>query len=83
MIGVLVVQRQLHRQAQRHPARDDCDLMQRIGERRQRRHQRMAGLMVSRVLFLFVADDEALAFHAHHHFVLGQFEIELRDHFAI
>ena len=83
VIAVLVVDRKLHRQAQRHAARDDRDLMERIGERSQRRHQCMAGFMERGITLLFVADDQALALHAHHHLIFGQLEIALGDHFAI
>ena len=71
------------RQAQRHAARDDGHLVQRIGVRSQRGHQRVSGFVIRGVLLLFVADDQALALDAHHHFVFGEFEIELRDDFAI
>ena len=67
----------------RHSARDDGDLVQRIRVRRNRRHQRVAGLVIRGILLFLVGDDHALALHAHHHFVFGQFEVELRDHLAI
>jgi hypothetical protein len=43
----------------------------------------MSRLVVRRVFLLFVADDEALALHAHHHLILRQFEIPLRDNLAV
>ena len=44
-VVVLVVHRQLHRHAERHAARDDRDLVDRIGVRQQHREQRVAGLV--------------------------------------
>ena len=49
----------------------------------QSRDQRVAGFMIRGVLLFVIADDQALAFHAHHHLVFGELEIELRDDFAI
>ncbi len=53
-VGVLVVDGKLHRDAQRHAARDDCHLVQRIGARRHRGDQSVAGLVVRRVALFFV-----------------------------
>ena len=83
LIGVLVVDGKLHGDAQRHSARDDGDLVQRIGFRNQSRHQSVTGFVIGGVALFLFADDQRLAFHAHHDLVLGQLEIELRDHFAI
>ena len=44
-VSVLVVDRQLHGHAQRHAARDDRHLVQRIRVVAQHRHQRVAGFV--------------------------------------
>ena len=57
--------------------------MQRIGVRHHHRDQRVAGFVIRRVLLLLVGDDERLALHAHDDLVFREFEIDLRDDFAI
>ena len=44
-VGVLIVDRQLHGDAQRHAARNDRHLVQRIGVLAERRHQGVAALV--------------------------------------
>ena len=81
--GVLVVFRQLHRHAQRHTARDDGDLVQRIGVIAQCRHQRVAGLVIRGHSLLFVSEQHGLALGAHQDLVLGLLEVEHEDLLAI
>ena len=80
---MLVVDGQLHGDAQRHAARDDGDLVQRIGVGQHRRHQRVAGLVIGRVALFGVADDHRFALGAHQDLVLGQLEIDHHDDLAV
>ena len=50
-VRVLVLGRQLHRDAERAAARDDRDLVERVGVRQDRRDERVAALVVRGVLF--------------------------------
>src|ERR1022692_2468498 len=83
VIGMLVVDRQLHGYAQRHAARNDGDLVQRVGIRYGSRHQRVARLVVRRIAFLGVAQDHGLALGAHQDFILGQLKVDHHDDFAV
>ena len=83
IVRQLVVERQLHGQAQRHAARNDGDFMQRVGMLNQSGDQSVASFVKSRHPLFLVADDHALALNAHQHFVFGEFEIVLGDDFAI
>src|SRR6266404_1345779 len=74
-IVVAVTFRQLLSYAERHAARNDRHLMNRIGVRHLQSDQRVARFVIGRNAFLFVRDDHALALSAHQHFVLGQLEI--------
>src|SRR5579872_2173179 len=74
-IRVLVVERQLHGDAQRHSTRNDRNLVHGVGMIAHGGNQRVASLVISRDLLLFVAEQHALALCAHEHFVLGQFEV--------
>src|SRR5882762_9510830 len=53
-VSMLVVFRQLHREAESHAARNDRHFVDRIGARRHGRNQSVAGFVVRRVLLLFV-----------------------------
>jgi hypothetical protein len=72
---VLLLAGELLGDAQRHPARDDRDLVQGIGVGQEGGQQRVASLVVGRDLLLLVRDDHALALGAHEHLVLGRFEV--------
>src|SRR6266436_6029978 len=74
-VGVLVRLGKLHRQAQRHAARNNRHLVNWIGAWCHRRHQRVSRFVIRGVPLLFVRQDHGLAFHAHQHFVLGHFKI--------
>ncbi len=73
----------LHRDAQRHAARNDRDFVQRIGARSHRGDQSVAGLVVRRVALFLVGQNHGPALDAHEHFVLGHFEIRHGDELAI
>ena len=60
--------RDLFGYAERPPARDDTDLVQRIGGRQLTCNQRMPGLVVGNQGFLLVADNQ-FAFPAEHDLV--------------
>ena len=83
IVGMLVVDGQLHGHAQRHTARDDRHLVQRIGVGQHGCHQRVAGFVISGVLLFGVAHHHRLTLRAHQDLVLGQFEVEHHDYFAI
>ena len=74
-VVVLLVGRQLLRQAERHAARDDRHLVDRIGVRQQHGEQRVAGLVDRRDPLLVVADDHRAALGAHQDLVLGELEV--------
>ena len=78
-VVVLVVFRQLHRDAERHAARDDRDLVDRIGVRQHHREQRVAGLVDRRDLLLLLGDDHRAALRAHQDLVLGELEVVHAD----
>ena len=82
-VGMFVVRRQLHRQAQSHAAGNNGYLVNRIRARRLRRHQRMSRFVVRRVLFLFVGQNHRLAFDAHQDFILGHLEVHMHDEFSV
>src|SRR5262249_10082550 len=71
----LVAFRQLHRDAERHAARDDRDLVDRIGVRQQHREQRVSGFVDRRDLLLGFGDDHGPALRSHHHLVLRELEV--------
>ena len=75
--------RQLHGHAQRHAARDDRHLVQRIGVGQHGCHQRVAGFVISGVLLFGVAHHHRLALRAHQDLVLGELEVEHHDDLAI
>ena len=78
-VVVLLVDRQLLRHAERHAARDDRDLVDRIGVRQQHGDQRVAGLVDRGDPLLLVADDHRAALGAHQHLVLGELEVVHAD----
>ena len=75
-VVVLVVDRQLHRDAERHAARDDRHLVNRIGVRQHHREQGVARLVDRRDLLFLVVDDHGAAFRAHQDLVLRELEVE-------
>ena len=67
----------------RHAARNDGDLVQRIGARSHGGDQRVARFVVGGVLLFFVGQDHGLALDAHEDFVLGHLEVRHGDEFAV
>src|SRR5579864_7501688 len=66
---------QLQRHAERHPAGNDRDLVDRIRVRQHRRDERVARLVDGRDLLLFVGHDHRPALRAHHDLVLRVLEV--------
>jgi hypothetical protein len=73
---VLLVDRQLHRQPERHAARDDCDLVDWIGVRQLDGQQRVPGFVDRRDPLLALADNHRAALGAHQHLVFRKLEVE-------
>ena len=82
-VSVLVVDRQLHGDAESHAARDDGDFVQRVGAGSHGRDESVAGFVISGVPLFLVRQDHGLALDAHEDFVLGHFEIRHGDEFAV
>ena len=78
-----VIDGQLHGDAQRHAARNNRDLVQRIGIRHLGRHQRMPRLVVGGILLFLIGKQQRLTLHAHQDFVLGQLEVVMQNCLAI
>ena len=78
-VVVLLVHRHLHRQAQRHPARDDRDLVDRVGVRQLHGEHGVTGLVNGGDPLLLVADDHRAPLGAHEHLVLGELEVHHAD----
>ncbi len=76
---VLVAFRQVHGHAQRPPARDDGDLVDRIVLRHQAADDGMAGLVVGGERLLFLAHRHRAALGAHEDFVAGAVEVVHAD----
>ena len=74
-VGVLVIDRELHGQAQGHAARDNGDLVQRIGAGSHGRHQRVPCLVICGIALFLFRKNHGSALYAHHHFVFGHLEI--------
>jgi len=55
----------------------------RIGARRHRRNQRVTGLVVGSVLFLFVGKNHGPPLDAHHHLIFGHLEVGHHDELAV
>src|SRR5690606_4074085 len=81
--AVAVAFGQLHGDHQRPAARDDGDLVDRVGLGQQTRHEGMAGLVVGRVAALFFGHDDGAALGAHDDLVFGLFEVAHVDRAAI
>ena len=81
--GVPVIDGQLLGDAQRHAARDDGDLVDRVRPGRQPGDQRVAGFVVGRVAAFGDAQDHAAPLRAHQHLVLGQLEVGHLDFFFV
>ena len=65
VIVVPVIRRQLHGDAQGHAPGNDSDLVQRIGMRHLRGHQRVSSFVIRRVFLFLVGEQQRLALHAH------------------
>jgi hypothetical protein len=74
-MAVAVLLRQLHGHAQRAAARDDGDLVHRIGLGQQLGDHGVAGLVVGGVAALLLGHDHRAALGAHHDLVLGALEV--------
>ena len=75
VMGAPIVLRQQHRDPHRHPARNDADLVQRVGLVEQRRHERVSGLVIRRRAFLVRGHDDRAALRAHEDLVLRLLEV--------
>ncbi len=64
------------RQAERHAARDDRDLVDRVGVRQLHREQRVTRLVNRGDALLALADDHRAPLGAHQHLVLRELEVE-------
>ncbi len=82
-VGMFVVDRELHGETQRHAARNNGYLVQRIGAGRHRRNQRVARFVIGGIALLFFRENHGFALDAHEHFVLGHFEIRHHDKLAV
>ena len=73
--AVPVLFRQIHRNAERPPARNDRHLINRIMLRHTEADDGMSGLVIGRVELLLFAHDQGTPLRSHHDFVLGLFEL--------
>ena len=80
---IVAIARQEDRDAESHAARDDRDLMDRVGVFAKKRDQRMTGLVVGGDPLLFVSQQHRLALCAHQDLVLGELEVEHGDLLAV
>ena len=76
----LVALRQLHHHAERTAARNDGRLVDRIGRDDVEADDGVTALVIGRQHLLFLGHDQRLALGAHHHLVLGFFELGLGHH---
>ena len=81
-VRVAIAFGQLHRDAQRPAARDDRDLVQRIGVRQQRRDDRVARFVIRAGDALVLGHRQRLALDAHQHLVARLVEIAVGDRLA-
>ena len=81
--GVLVFLGQVDRDAERHAAGDDGDLVERVGVLAQGGDEGVTGLVIGGVALLFVGEEHGLALGAHHDLVLGYFEVVHVDRLAV
>ena len=72
---VFLFRRKLLGESEGHAARNDRDLVNRVGVRKDRREERVAALVIRGDLLLLVGNDHALAFGAHEDLVLGVLEL--------
>src|SRR5215469_2074697 len=82
-VGMLVVGRQLHGEAERHAARDDSDFVHRVSTWSHGGDQSVPGFVIRSVLLFLVGKNHGLALDAHEDFVLGHFEIGHGDELAV
>jgi hypothetical protein len=81
--GVAVFDRQAHGHAERRAARDDRDLVHRVVALDEVRGDRVAGLVPRRGLLLLVAHHHVATRHAHQDLVLGELDVDHRDHVLV
>ena len=74
-VVVLLVDRELLREAERHAAGNDRDLVDRVGVGQEHGDQRVPGLVDGRDAFLGLADDHRAPLRAHEDLVLGELEV--------
>ena len=82
-VVVLVVEGQLLREAERAAARDDRDLVHRVGAWQEIGHERVARLVVRDRPLLGVRDDHRAALDAHEDLVLGVLEVHHLDQLLV
>ena len=73
--AVPVLFRQIHRNTERPPARNDCHLINRVMIGHTEADNGMSGLVIGRVELLLFAHDQGTPFRSHHDFVFGLFEL--------
>ena len=82
-VGVLIVDGQLHGDAQSHTARNDGDFVKRIRAGSQGGNQCVSSFVIRRVPFLFVRQNHGPALDTHEDFVFRHFEVGHGDEFAV
>src|SRR5690242_6549198 len=80
---MLVVDRQLHGEAEGHAARNDGDFVHGVGAGSHGGDESVAGFVVRGVFLLLVGKNHGLALDAHEDFVFGHFEIGHADELAV
>jgi len=83
VVGVLVVNGQLHGDAQGHAARNDGDLVQRVSMGNLGGDQGVSALVIGRVFLFLIGKDHGAALGTHEHLILGEFEVEHQHGLAI
>ena len=78
-VGVAIGLRQLHRHAHRAAARDDRDLVQRVGVGQERRDDGVAGLVIGAVDAIQVAQHDRAPLDAHQHLVARRVQVGVGD----
>jgi hypothetical protein len=81
--GVLVFLGEVDGDAEGHAARDDGDLVERVGVLTKGGDEGVTGLVIGSDTLLFIGKEHGLALGTHHHLVLGDFEVVHVDRFAI
>src|SRR6266571_5299049 len=82
-VVVAVVDRELLRDSQRHAARNDGDLVDRVGVRHGVGRERVPRLVIRGQPLLLLGDDEGAALGAHQDLVLGPLEVLHEDELLV